>query len=114
MKSSMKVLVLVALLVSPLFASRNTQSITIAQTVSVGSTQIAAGDYRVSWEGAGPAVKVTLSASGKSPIVLDAQLKAEKNNAGGVLVATENGARVLQEIHLGSNTLVFSGPAAEK
>lgn len=113
MKGLLKIFVLSALLVTPLLA-KNTQSITISQPVSVGTTQIAPGDYKVSWEGAGPAVKVTLSTSGKAPILLDAKLVPDKNYAGGVLVGTTNGVRVLQEIHLGKNSLVFGAPSAEK
>ncbi len=112
MKSILKFAFVSALLVAPLFAAKTT-SVTISQAVSVGSTQIAPGDYKVSWEGSGPAVKVSLSKSGSAPIVLDGQLSAGQKGAGGVLVGNENGVRVLQEIDLSNATLVF-GPAAAK
>jgi len=108
MKSFLKYSFLLALLVTPLFAAKNADKVTIAQSVSVGSTQIAPGDYKVSWEGSGPAVKVTLAKSGTAPIVLDAKLVSAENGGGSVLVGTENGVRVLQEIDLSHASLIFA------
>ena len=101
---------LFALLVTPLFAK--TYTVTIPQNVTVGSTQIPAGDYKLSWEGAGPAVKVTLAHSGSSPVVLDAKLVTEKNplaDPSSIVTAAQNGTIILREIQLKSNTLVFAG-----
>ncbi len=107
---------LFALLVTPLFAK--TYTVTISQAVSVGSTQIPAGDYKVSWEGTGPAVKVTLARSGASLVVVNAKLVAQKNplaDPSSVVTASQNGGIVLQEIHLKSSTLVFEdGELAQK
>jgi hypothetical protein len=112
MKSILKFAFVSALLVTPLFAAK-TASVTIAQQVSVGSAQIAPGDYKVSWQGSGPAVKVSLTRSGSAPIVLDAKLSAGQKGGGDVLVASQNGAQVLQEIDLSNATLVFD-QAAQK
>jgi hypothetical protein len=100
---------LFAFLVTPLFAK--TYSVTLAKAVTVGSTQIPAGDYKVSWEGAGPAVKVTLARSGASPVVVDAKLVTGKSfiSDASVVTAAQNGSVVLQEIQVKSNTLVFEG-----
>ncbi|HEX4312216.1 MAG TPA: hypothetical protein VHZ25_19445 [Acidobacteriaceae bacterium] len=112
MKGFWKLSVVLTLLVAPLFAAKTSPTVTISQSVTVGSTQIPSGDYRVSWDGTGPVVKVTLAASGKAPILLDAKLVQGQDGAGGVLVAVENGVRVLQEIQLKSASLVFGAPSA--
>lgn len=98
---------LFALLVTPLFA--RTYSVTIPQVLTVGSIQVPAGNYKLSWEGAGPAVKVTLVHSGASPIVLNAKLVTEKSPFldPSVVTTQKNGALVLEEIQLKSNTLIF-------
>ncbi len=114
MKSFLKYSLILTLLVTPLFAAKSSQTVTISQAVSVGSTKIAAGDYRVSWEGAGPAVKVTLAKSGTTPIILDAKLVTAENGGGSVLIGTENGVRILQEIDLAHASLMFgAAPAAQ-
>jgi hypothetical protein len=41
----------------------------LLEAVTAGSTQIMAGDYKLSYEGPTPAVRVTLTRSGSSPIV---------------------------------------------
>jgi hypothetical protein len=97
---------MLALLVPPVFAAKTT-TVTISQAVTAGSTQIAAGDYKVSYEGSGSAVKVTLSKSGTAPIVLNAKLLPDKGT-GEVSVGTDNGARVLQQIALPGGTLDFT------
>lgn len=104
-----------SLLVTPLFAK--THSVTISQAVTVGSTQIPAGDYKVSWDGTGPMVKVTLARSGASPVVLDAKLVTQKNalTESSIVTASQNGALVLQEIQLKSTSLLFEdGEIAQK
>jgi hypothetical protein len=81
--------------------------VTIPEGLTVGSTQIAAGEYRVSYEGPGPDVKVTLTESRSSSIVLDAKLLAGKKENVSVTIGTVNGVRVLLQIDLKTGTLVF-------
>ena len=91
---------------SPLFGSKAT-TVNIPEAATVGSTQIKAGDYKLSYEGSGPAVKVTLTRSGSSPVVLDAKLVPGKQDYVSVTLGTTEGVRVLQEIGLKNGTLVF-------
>jgi hypothetical protein len=112
MKGVLKFSILFAALATPLFAAVKPQTVTISQAVTAGTTQIAPGDYKVSWEGSGPTVKVTLAKSGSAPILLDAKLVEGKNGSGGVLVGVQNGVRVLQEIDLAHNNLIFAAPDA--
>lgn len=114
MKGILKYSLLFALLVTPLFAK--TYSVTIPQTVTAGSKQVPAGDYKLSWEGAGPAVKVMLARHGSAPIVLGAKLVTQKSPFGdpSVITAEEKGALVLQEIQLKTTTLLFEGEEPAK
>jgi hypothetical protein len=111
MKRILGLALMSALFVAPLFAfplfGPKTTTVNIPEGLTVGSTQIAAGEYRVSYEGPGPDVKVSLTKSGSSPIVLDAKLVVGKKDNVSVTIGTVNGIRVLQQIDLKSGTLVF-------
>jgi len=101
---------------TPLFAVRlfDTKSTTvnIPEAATVGSTQISAGEYRVSYEGSAPAVKVTLMKSRSSSVVVDAKLVEGKNSGPSVTLATVNGVRILERIDIKGGTLVFETPQA--
>ena len=114
-KGCLKYSFLFALLVTPLFAK--TYTVTIPQVAAVGSTQIPAGEYKLAWEGDGPAVRVTLSRAGVSPIVLNAKVVVQKSSLASpsVVTAQKNGVLKLQQIQLKANTLVFEeGAIADK
>jgi hypothetical protein len=102
----MSALFVTPLFAFPLFGSRTT-TINIPEKVTVASTQITAGEYKLSYEGSGPAVKVTLTRSGSSPIVLDAKLVRGKKDNVSVTLGTSDGVRILQQIDLKSGTLIF-------
>lgn len=111
MKALLRSALMFALIATPLFAAK-TATVTIPEALTVGATQIAAGEYKVSYEGAGPQVKVTLTRSGASPIVLDAKLVTADKGKSSVTFDTVNGIHVLQQIGLKSGTLVFEAPQA--
>lgn len=108
MKRLVVTLLTISMFASPLFAAKRS-TVTIQETVMVGSTQISAGDYRLTYEGTGPLVKVTLAKEGVSPIVLEAKLVANKNNRSSVTYASPSGSDVhlLQQIDLKDATLIF-------
>ena len=111
MKRFLGIALLSALFTTPLFAfslfSSKTTTVNIPEKVTVASTQISAGEYKLSYEGSGPAVKVTLTRSGSSPIVLDAKLVPGKKDNVSVTLGTTDGVRVLQQIDVKNGTLVF-------
>ena len=98
-----------ATLTTPLLAAKKS-TVTITENVTVGSTQIRAGEYKLSYEGEGPTVKVTLTRDGGAPVVLDAKLVVTGHGQAAVTYSTENGVRTLQEIDLSKVTLVFETP----
>lgn len=111
MKRLLRSALVFALTITPLFAAKGA-TVTIPEAVTVGATQVAAGEYKVSYVGSGPAVKVTLTRPGASPIVLDATLKTAEKGRSSVTFDTVNGVRVLQQIGLKSGTLIFEASQA--
>jgi len=106
MKRAFRIIVLFAAISTPLWAAKK-GNVTIPQTVSVGSTHIEPGDYKVSFDGPGPDVKVTLSRSGAAPIVLDAKLQKGAKGASTATIVKKQGASFLKEIDLDGVTLVL-------
>jgi hypothetical protein len=98
-----------ALFATPLFASKKA-TVTIPENVTVGSTPIQAGEYKLTYEGSGPDVKVTLSQSGHSPVVLDAKLVPSHTGTESVTMRGTSGERTLVNIDLGKTSIVFQVP----
>jgi hypothetical protein len=100
-----------ALAVVPALAAKNSQSINLASAVKVGTTNLGAGDCKVTWTGQGDTVQVTLEEHGKS-ITVPAKLMAEKNGHKGYTVNSQGGANQLQTIQLNNVTLQLVSPTA--
>jgi hypothetical protein len=111
MKRLLASLLMFATLTSPLFAAKKS-TVSFGENVTVGSTQIRAGEYKLSYEGEGQTVKVTLARDGSSPIVLDAKLIPVAHGQASVTYATENGVRTLRQIDLSKASLIFEVPQA--
>ncbi len=54
-------------LVVPAFAAKNSQSLTLTTPVTVGTTQLPAGDYKVTWTGTGSTYKSPSRRKAKRP-----------------------------------------------
>lgn len=107
---------ILGLLSIPAFAAKNAQNINFPEKLTVGTTQLPAGDYKVTWTGTGPTVQVTLVQKNVShPLTstLPAKLVDVSNGHTGLTFANENGANVLQTIQLNKINLVFSAAPAE-
>src|SRR5579863_2890486 len=96
-----------ALLSAPAFAAKNSETVSISEPVTVGTTQLPAAEYHVTWTGTGSAAQVTL-AHGKSVVTVPAKLVDQKNNMPSVLTQSKNGSNVLEGINLRQVTLVFT------
>jgi hypothetical protein len=88
-----------ALITAPAFASTKSESVNIAEPVIFGSSQLAPGHYKVTWDGSGPIVHVTL-ASGKTSATADAKLVNADNTQTGVVFTNQGSAKILNEIDL--------------
>ncbi len=97
---------MLALLSAPAFAAKNSGTVNLSEPVTVGTTQLPAADYKVTWTGTGSNVQVTL-AHGKSTVTVPAKLVEKKNNVNSVLTDSKGGSAVLETINLSNVTIEF-------
>jgi hypothetical protein len=96
----------------PALAAKNSQTVTFGDPVKVGSTQLPAGDYKVSWTGNGSSVQVTIADKSKNAVTVPAKLVDAKNGHVAVLTNTVGGVSVLESIQLDKLSLVIGNPTS--
>jgi hypothetical protein len=74
--------------------------------VKVGSTELPAGEYKVTWTGSGDNAQVTLK-QGKTTATTTAQVVEIRRNSDAFATKSENGTRVLTQIQFRDKTLVL-------
>ena len=105
MKNIASLLMLTAAIsLSAFAADSGSGRIHLDNAVKVGSTELPAGDYKVSWNGSGDNAQVVLK-QGKTTATAAAQVVDVRRNAEAVGTKTENGTRVLTEIQFKDKTL---------
>ena len=104
--------IILASLSIPAFAAKNAADITISSPVKVGTTQLPAGQYKVTWTGTGSAVQVTIAERGKASVTVPAKAVEEKNGRVAVLIDKVKGGDILQSIQLDKLTLQIAGAAS--
>ena len=97
-----------ALLAVPAFAAQNSGKVVIAQAVTVGTTQIPAAEYKVTWDETG---SVTL-AHNKSVFTLPAKVVAQKNSVTSIHTDSKTGTTVLVGIDLPKVSVEFTSAPA--
>jgi len=108
MKKTLLILTLSALTsVAALAADGATGKIRLATPVKVGSVELPAGDYRVSWTGTGDNAQVNLK-QGNVSATTSAKVVDVKHFNDAVVTKSDNGARVLTEIQFQAKTLVLN------
>jgi hypothetical protein len=70
-------------------ARNNAHSVQIFNVVQIGSTQLKPGNYKVEWQGTGPAVQVSFHQSGKAVVTVPATLKANDDQVTQDAIMTE-------------------------
>jgi hypothetical protein len=110
MKHASKLLVAILftfVAVSAFAAGKNSDTVTLAEPAVLGSTKLPAGQYKVSWDGSGPNVTVTVKNDATTATV-PAQFTEKKNSVRSVSTRSENGERVItgMDLHHGSLTFV--------
>lgn len=114
MKSTRRFLTILFLLALPVasLAAKNSKEVTFDTAVKVGSTQLDAGTYRVTWNGSGPQVEVNFSQNGKTITSATAQLSNDPGpyDAAVQLGMDSDGSAILREIDFKNLELVFSSP----
>ena len=102
---------MLTLVAAPAFAAKNSQSVNLATAVKVGSTELSAGDAKVTWTGTGDNVQVTIAQNGKS-ITVPAKLVEEKHAHKGYLVNNVGGSQQLESIQLSNVSLQLESATA--
>jgi hypothetical protein len=98
---------MLALVSAPAFAAKNSEKVTITHPVTVGTTNIPAADYKVTWNATGSNVQITLT-NGKSVVTLPASVVEAKHGAVSVRTNDKDGASVLQGIDLHNVSVEFT------
>jgi uncharacterized protein YcnI len=108
-------LMLLALPLTALAAQKNAGNVTLGEPVTVGSTVLNAGDYKVKWEGTGSAVEVTFLQGKKEIATVPATVTAEASFYDGAAVETQDqndNSKILEKIMWKNVTLTFGEPSA--
>jgi hypothetical protein len=93
-------------------ARNNAHSVQILDVLQIGSAQLKPGNYKVEWQGTGPAVQVSFQQNGKTVVTMPATLKTSDNQVTQDAIMTEAtsaGTTELKEIDFGrqKEALVF-------
>src|SRR6202790_3427605 len=95
------------------YAARNSaHSVEISNTVQIGTTKLKPGNYKVEWQGTGPAVEVSFQQNGKTVVTAPGTLKTNDDEVTQDAIVTEGvstGTSTLKEIRCGHQkaALVF-------
>ena len=81
---------------------------TLSPKAKAGATELSAGDCKVTWNGTGDSVQVTIAKNGKT-LTVPAKLVAEKHSHKGYIVSREGGADQLQTIQFSEVSLQLEG-----
>ena len=79
-------------------ARDNARSVEISSAVQIGGTRLKPGNYKVEWQGTGPAVQVSFQQNGKTLITVPGTLKSNDDQV------TQD-AIVIDETGAGTSTL---------
>jgi hypothetical protein len=108
MKRFLGYALIVAMLAIPAFAAKNSKKVTLTADVKVGSTELKAGDYVVTWTGDGKDVQVTIAQKRGATVTVPATVVEAKNDHVGALIVTLNGSNTLKTILLDDRNLVLA------
>jgi hypothetical protein len=109
MKRFLGFTLLIASLSAPAFAAKTSQDVTFTEAVKVGSIQLPAGSYKVSWTANGATAQVIITERGGPTVTVPAKLVDAKNGHVAVLTNTVGGVKVLDTIQLNNLSLVLTG-----
>jgi hypothetical protein len=118
MQKVVKVLVVVSILTLALsaLAGENKGSFTLPSTAQLEGKSLAAGEYKVRWEGTGPEVQVTVSQGKNTIATIPAKLveRSEKARRNAVVLNNNGGQSQIMELQLAGKqaALVFENAAS--
>jgi hypothetical protein len=88
-------------------ASKNTATITLRDAVTVGTSTLPAGEYKVTWTEPGADSKVTFAHGKTTVAVIPATIVAQQNASVSVLTATQGSTLVLNGLRLKTAEVTF-------
>jgi hypothetical protein len=88
-------------------ASRNTAHVVIDDTLTVGTTEVPKGTYKVAWTGTDPNVQVTFT-NGKWSKTFAAHIVEERNDVEAQTTTVKDNKTILTGLELHDATLVFT------
>ena len=89
------------------FVNKNSGTINFVTAVRVGTADLPAGEYKVSWTGPGDDAQVTFK-QGNTTATAKAKIVGTSNYEDSYATSMENGARVLRELQFGKTSLVLN------
>src|SRR5271157_5419552 len=113
MKRLSSLLILLTMISIAAFAAEGgSGKVRLDSAVKVGSTELPAGEYKVTWTGSGANSEVTL-VQGKTKVTAPAQVLEVRRSNDAVATKSENGSRVLTEIQFQKETLVLQNAPSQ-
>ena len=107
MKRLLSLLTVLSMLTLAAFAAANSGNLRLDKAVKVGSQELPAGNYKVTWTGSGDNAQVTFK-QGKTSITAPAQVVEAKHTQDAYATKSEHGANVLTEVQFRDKSLVFN------
>ncbi|KAA6457156.1 hypothetical protein DYQ86_22715 [Acidobacteria bacterium AB60] len=104
---------ILALLSVPALAEKNTETVKFPDAVKVGATQLPAGSYKVSWEGTGSNVQVTLEQKDtRKPVsaTVTAKVTEEKSSRNSFTLNSEGNINTLHTLQFSKYNVVIAPP----
>ena len=92
---------------------KNSANVNLDQPVKVAGTQLASGQYKLTWEGSGPEVTVSFVEGKKTVATASARLVKNQSNQEAIETATAaDNTTVLHAVDLKNMTIQFENPAS--
>ena len=93
-------------------ASKNSANLSLDRPVDVAGTQLAPGQYKLSWEGTGPEVTVVFTEGKRTIATASAKLVSHRNNPEAIeTTSASDNKSVLEAVDLKNLTLQFENAA---
>jgi hypothetical protein len=102
---------ILALVSIPAFAASKSATVRFTSDVTVGSSKLPAGEYKLTYDGTAPNVQVTLVEKGGShpkTATVPAKLTEQKHEHISLTTTSANGGDLLQNVQLKDVTLEFT------
>lgn len=100
----------------PGFAASNSKNVTFPDKLTVGTTQLPAGDYKVTWTGTGPTVQVNFMQKNVHhplTVTVPAKLATVQDGHTGLTIDNKNGVDTLESIQLNKINLMLGDAPAQ-